>query len=92
MAAGFSTNALTVGTSATQIAGARFNRRVVKIQNTDAAAIFVGASNVTTSGATKGLTIAANGSETFETVQGALFAISAAGTAANAVVVVESFG
>jgi hypothetical protein len=86
------TAAVTVGTSAGQVVGARMGRRAIIVQNLDTAAVFLGGSSVTTSGATAGLSLAANASITLDTFTGALFAISAAGTAANAVHVVEIYG
>lgn len=85
-------SAITVGTSATALVNGRLARRAVVIQNLDAAAIFIGGSNVAASGANAGISIPANASMTFETLDGPLWAISAAGTAANAVHILEIHG
>jgi len=83
--------AVTVGTSATRIAAPRIKRQTLIVQNSDAAAIFVGDSGVTTAGAKTGISVAAAGIQSFEAMPGEVFAISAAGTTANAVRVIESF-
>jgi hypothetical protein len=84
----------TVGTAATQIAQVPTGQRqniTVQIQNNDTVAIFVGNSTVTTSGANQGWKVAAAGSVQYWCNAGdKIYAISAAGTAANSVVVVYS--
>jgi hypothetical protein len=63
----------------------------VQIQNLDSAAIFIGDSTITTSGATRGHSIAANTSFQIWLNSGdSIYAISAAGTAAGAVVITYS--
>jgi hypothetical protein len=80
----------TVQTVATQIVTLPLTMgqgRAVSIQNNDTASIFVGASNVTTSGDTKGHVVLAG--QTYQVwISGGdiIYAISAAGTAAGAVV------
>ena len=62
--------------------------RAVQIQNSDTAAIFIGTSTVTTSGATRGRQLAANG--TYQVwINGGdiIYAISAAGTTTGAVTI-----
>jgi hypothetical protein len=83
----------TVATTATKIAvGRPGGRTVVYVQNGDAQPIFVGGSGVTTSGATKGASVAAAGTLTlYGEIAGEFYAISAAGTSANAVAVLEAF-
>jgi hypothetical protein len=84
----------TVGTTATLICQVQtgLSRNVaVQIQNLDAAAVFVGDSSITTSGATRGHSIAANGTFQFWLNSGdKIYGISAAGTTAGAVVVTYS--
>jgi hypothetical protein len=84
----------TVGTTATKIALVPVGQRqniTVYIQNTDAAAIFIGASDVTASGAKVGHRVAANGQVQFWCNSGdEIFAISAAGTTAGSVTVTYS--
>jgi hypothetical protein len=81
----------TVGTTATLIASLPVTMgqgRAVQIQNTDAQSIFVGDSGVATSGATKGHIILAG--QTYQVwISGGdkVYGISAAGTAANSVIV-----
>ena len=62
--------------------------RAIQIFNGDSASIFIGASDVTASGATRGRTLAA-GSNAQIWVNGGdvVYAISAAGTAAGSVIV-----
>lgn len=84
-------SAVTVGTSATKIATDRIHRMSLTVQNSDAAAIFVGDAGVTTSGAKTGISVAAGATQTFTDVPGVVYAISAAGTSANAVRVLEGF-
>lgn len=63
----------------------------VQIQNLDTAAIFIGDSSVTTSGATRGHSIAANASfQLWCNSNDKVYAISAAGTTAGAVVITYS--
>lgn len=83
----------TVATSATLLTTLESitDYNAVSIQNNDSASIFVGDSSLTTSGANKGHVIAAGA--TFQLwlhASNALYAISAAGTAANAVSVLYS--
>jgi hypothetical protein len=62
--------------------------RAVQIQNNDSASIYVGASNVTTSGATRGHVILAG--QTYQVwISGGdiIYGISAAGTTTGAVVI-----
>jgi hypothetical protein len=62
--------------------------RAIQIFNADTAAIFIGTSTVTTSGATRGRSLAANGQYQIWIDGGdTVYAISAAGTAAGAVTV-----
>jgi hypothetical protein len=85
----FNTINVTVGTSAAAmiiLPVTMGQGRAVQIQNNDSASIFVGASNVATSGATKGHVIVAG--QTYQVwVSGGdiIYGISAAGTAAGAV-------
>jgi hypothetical protein len=85
----YSTNS-TVGTTATMIANLPVSMgpgRAVQIQNNDSASIFVGTSTVATSGASRGHVILAG--QTYQVwVSGGdvIWAISAAGTTAGAVV------
>jgi hypothetical protein len=80
----------TVQTVATQIVTLPLTMgqgRAVSIQNNDTASIFIGGSNVTTSGATKGHVVLAG--QTYQIwISGGdiIYAISAAGTADGAVV------
>jgi len=84
----------TVGTAATKIAQVPTGQRqniTVYIQNNDTVAIFVGDSAVTTSGANQGWKVAAAGNIQFWCNSGdQIYAISAAGTAANSVIVTYS--
>jgi D-arabinose 5-phosphate isomerase GutQ len=84
----------TVGTTITKIftipAGIK-NSVAVQLQNLDTAAVFVGDASVTTSGATRGHSIAANATFQFWLSAGdTVWAISAAGTTAGALVVTYS--
>jgi len=84
----------TVGTTATTIfqvpAGTRQNAPIY-IDNLDSAAIWIGDANITTSGATQGIKIAAGGSrQLWCNALDQIFAISAAGTGAGLVVVTAS--
>jgi formate hydrogenlyase subunit 3/multisubunit Na+/H+ antiporter MnhD subunit len=80
---------VTVAASATQLLAVKTSRKWVVINNGDAAAIFIGPSTVAT---TTGIPIAAGASLTIEAPRDALFAISAAGTSANAVRLLETNG
>ena len=84
----------TVGTTATVICTVQsgLQRNVaVSIQNLDSATIYIGDSSITTSGATRGHTIAANATFQLWCNSGdKIYAISAAGTSAGAVSVVYS--
>jgi len=63
----------------------------VSIQNNDTASIFVGDSTVTTTGANKGHAVAANTTyQVWLRANDAVYAISAAGTAANSVSILYS--
>jgi len=63
----------------------------ISIQNNDSASIFVGDSTVTVSGANKGHVIAAGATyQLWVRASDAIYAISSAGTAANAVSVLYS--
>jgi hypothetical protein len=81
----------TVGTTATVIAQLPVTMgqgRAISFQNTDAQSIFVGGSNVATSGATKGHIVLTG--QTYQLwLNGGdiVYAISAAGTAAGSVIV-----
>jgi hypothetical protein len=62
--------------------------RAVQIQNNDTAAIFIGTETVTTSGTTRGHSIAANANYQIWISGGdVIYGISAAGTTAGAVVI-----
>ena len=84
----------TVGTTVTKLftlSGGISNPVAVQIQNLDAAAIFVGDSSITATGATRGHSIAAAGTFQLWLSSGdTLYAISAAGTTAGAVVITYS--
>lgn len=84
----------TVGTTATLLVTVLTSARnpvAVQIQNLDAAAVFVGDSTITTSGATRGHSIAANGTFQLWLSPGdKIFGISASGTTAGAVVITYS--
>jgi hypothetical protein len=81
----------TVATTATVIANLPIyigQNRAVQIFNGDSAAIFVGDFDVTTSGATKGHTVSAGANyQVWVNGGDVIYAISAAGTAAGAVIV-----
>ena len=63
----------------------------VQIQNGDSASIWIGDSSITTSGATKGHLIAASGTfQLWLSPTDKVYAISAAGTAAGAIVITYS--
>ena len=63
----------------------------VSIQNNDTASIFVGDSTVTTTGANKGHVVAANTTyQVWLRANDAVYAVSAAGTAANSVSILYS--
>ena len=85
---------ITVGTTVTLIAtipagGAR--SVAVQFQNLDTAAVFIGDSTITTSGAGRGHSIAANATLQLWLSPGdSVYGISAAGTTAGAVVVTFS--
>ena len=84
----------TVGTTATLIfqvpAGTRQNAPIY-IDNLDTAAIWVGDANITTSGATQGLKLAAAGSrQLWCNALDCIYAVSAAGTGAGLVIVTAS--
>jgi hypothetical protein len=84
----------TVHTTATKIAQVPIGQRqniTVYIQNNDTVQIFIGDSAVTTSGANAGWKLAAAASVQFWCASGdQIYAISAAGTAANSVIVTYS--
>ena len=83
----------TVGTTVTRIlkVPAGVQSTAVQVQNLDVAAVFVGDSTVTATGATRGHSIAANGTFQFWLNSGdEVFAISALGTTAGAVVITYS--
>jgi hypothetical protein len=80
-------NSITVGTTPTKLCQADTGAYVA---NTDAAAIFVGGPRVATSGANKGVSVAATSGVLQLRFKGTLYAVSAAGTAANAVTVISS--
>jgi hypothetical protein len=85
----FQTTNNTVGTTATLIVELPITMgqgRAVQIQNTDAQSIFLGESNVTTSGTTKGhIVLAGQTYQLWLSGGDIVYAISAAGTAAGAV-------
>jgi len=85
----FKTVNVTVGTTAAvmiTLPTTMGQGRAVQIQNNDSASIFVGASNVTTSGATKGHIILAGQTYQVWLCGGdMIYGISAAGTSAGAV-------
>jgi hypothetical protein len=62
----------------------------IYISNGDSVAIFVGGADVATSGSRKGLSVAAAGTLQLNNVNGPVWAVSAAGTSANAVQVLFS--
>jgi hypothetical protein len=84
----------TVRTTTTVIATVPTGQRqniTVYVQNNDSATIFVGDSAVTTSGANAGWKVAAGANIQFWCNSGdVIYAISAAGTAANSVIVTYS--
>ena len=83
----------TVGTTPVRIlkVPAGMKTVAVQIQNLDTAAVFIGDSTITTSGSTRGHSIAANSAFQFWLNSGdEIYAISAAGTTAGAVVVTYS--
>ena len=84
----------TVGTTITKIISippSKGQSVAVQIQNLDSAAVFIGDATITTSGASRGHSIAANTSFQLWLSGGdEVFAISAAGTTAGAVVVTYS--
>jgi hypothetical protein len=84
----------TVGTTATRIVKVQsgLTRNVaVQVQNLDAASIFVGDATITTAGASRGHAIVANATFQFWLNPGdEVYAISAAGTTAGAVVITYS--
>ena len=86
-------NSVTVGTSATLIGTVPIGNPLtaVQISNSDTNPIFLGDSSVGTSGATKGVRLASNGNlQVWLNSGDALYAVSSAGTSANAVGVVFS--
>jgi hypothetical protein len=74
-------NSITVGATPTKLCQADTG---AYIANTDAAAIFVGGPRVSTSGANKGVSVAAASGVLQLRFKGTLYAVSAAGAAANA--------
>lgn len=83
----------TVGTTVTKIVDmpSGIQSTAVQVQNLDAAAIFVGDQTITASGAARGHQIAANATFQFWlSSNDEVWAISAAGTTAGAVVVTYS--
>jgi len=84
----------TVGTTITKLFTVQTgikNSVAVQIQNLDTAAVFVGDSSVTASGATRGHSIAANATFQFWLNSGdTIWGISAAGTTAGALVITYS--
>lgn len=87
----FQTQYTTVGTTAIAIAVLPVSMgqsKAIQVHNNDSASIFVGASNVTATGATKGRVVAAGASYQIWVNGGdVIYAVSAAGTTAGAVVV-----
>lgn len=88
---GFNSTNATVGTTARPLftmPNAVGQGRAIQIFNGDSASIFIGASNVTASGATRGRTIAAGANAQIWVNGGDIvYAISAAGTTTGAVVI-----
>ena len=84
----------TVGTTATKlftVQGGIANPVAVQFQNLDSAAVFLGDQTVTTSGATRGHSLAASGTFQLWLSSGdTVWAISAAGTTAGAIVITYS--
>jgi hypothetical protein len=84
----------TVGTTPTKLftlSGGIANPIAVQIQNLDSAAIFIGDSSITATGATRGHSIAAAGSFQLWLSSGdTVWGISAAGTTSGAVVITYS--
>jgi hypothetical protein len=84
----------TVGTTVTKLftlTGGLRNPVAVQLQNLDSAAIFIGDNTITTSGAGRGHSIAAAGTFQLWLNSGdSVWAISAAGTTAGAVVITYS--
>jgi hypothetical protein len=83
----------TVGTTVTPIikVPAGNQSTPVQIQNLDTAAVFIGDNTITATGATRGHSIAANGTfQLWLNANDEVYAISAAGTTAGAVVVTYS--
>ena len=80
-------NAVTVGTTPTRPCECDTG---IYIANGDAAAIFVGGSAVATSGAKAGISVAATSGTLQLRCKGTVYAVSAAGTSANAVKVLSS--
>jgi hypothetical protein len=87
----FQTQYTTVGTTAIAIAVLPVSMgqsKAIQVFNNDSAAIFVGASNVTATGATKGRTVGAGANYQIWVNGGdVIYAVSAAGTTTGAVVV-----
>jgi hypothetical protein len=79
--------AITVATTPTLLC--RANNGVV-ITNGDAQSIFIGQSDVAVSGARKGATLGTGTTTSIYNVVGAVYAVSSAGTSANAVSVAFS--
>jgi hypothetical protein len=86
-------NSVTVGTTATLIAEipVRNPLTAVQISNSDTSAIFLGDDTLSNTGADKGVRLASNGNLQIWLNSGdKLYAVSAAGTSANAVGVLFS--
>jgi hypothetical protein len=85
---------VTVGTSTTLavvIPSGGQRGVAVQFQNLDSAAVFIGDKSITSSGATRGHSIAANATQQLWLNPGdAVYAISAAGSAAGALVITYS--
>jgi len=84
----------TVGTTVTRIVALPTGGQrgvAVQIQNLDTAAVFIGDATITTSGATRGHSVAANATfQLWMNPGDSVYAISAAGTAAGSVVITYS--
>jgi uridine phosphorylase len=86
-------NSVTVGTTATLIAEIPVGNPLtaVQISNTDTVAIFLGDDTLSNTGADKGVRLATNGNlQVWLNSGDKLYAVSAAGTSANAVGVLFS--
>ena len=86
-------NSVTVGTTATLIAEVPVGNPLtaVQVSNSDTVAIFLGDASLSNTGADKGVRLATNGNlQVWLNAGDKLYAVSAAGTSANAVGVLFS--